>query len=255
MQIEVKDVGFGYSPYPHELSRSAVSLAAKGLYAVYGSFVSAADPTAYPSTGHMCRLCGLNEKTFWKYKRELLTSGWISEEQRHRENGQYTSLLITRYYSPSMNPFFTVKSTVHQKTERRKTERQKPAPQEQESIPTTKNHTQTSAACVSSGRELTPDEKECIEWTIAEGIRKGTVKSVAGLRVTLARAAQGGTLNMADFEAWKGVRAKSDQVSKELLDQVDTWAEEAKSNPITPAFLAEQKRKFPALFSGSRNSA
>jgi len=249
MQTEVRDVGFGYSPYPHELSRDAgISLQAKGLYAVYGSFVSIMDPSAWPSSHHIRKLCGIGKDAFRKYKRELLNAGWISEEQRHRENGQYSTMLVTRYYSPAMNPFFVIKSTVVGTTAHGENGHGKQDSQEQEPQEHTKKNTQTKAVCVSAVQDLTIEQKDCIEWTIAEGLRKGTIKNPAGLRVTLTRAALGGTLNMADFEASRATRARRDEVSKDVLGRVEEWEKEAKNNPITPEFLAEQKRLHPELF-------
>lgn len=265
MQTEVRDVGFGYSPFPHDLARdSRISLQAKGLFAVYGSFVSVTDSTAWPSEGHLCKLCGgINPQTFRKYKRELLRSGWISQTQRHKENGQYTSVLVTRYYSPMMNPDYRVKSTDDEKTVNGKTDNGKSTPQEQETQKPTKKHTQTTAVCVSpvdsdplgktngsrsTVQDLTAEQKDCIEWTITEGLRRGTVKNPAGLRVALCRAALEGALNMADFEASRLTRARKDQGSKDTLAQVEEWEKEAKESPITPAFLAEQRKLFPGLF-------
>jgi hypothetical protein len=250
MQTEVRDVGFGYSPFPHELARDpGISLQAKGLFAVYGSFVSVTDPTAWPSEAHLCKLCGgKNPHTFRKYKRELLEAGWISQIQRHKENGQYTSVLVTRYYSPMMNPDYRVNSTVGQKSAGGKTASGKSAPQEQEPQETIKKHTQTTAVCVSPVQDLTTEQKDCIEWTITEGLRRGTVKNPAGLRVALCRAALEGALNMGDFEASRSTRARKDQVSKDVLDQVKEWEKEAKESPITPGFLAEQRKLFPGLF-------
>lgn len=193
MKVEVKDVGFGYSPYPHELSRDrGVSLQAKGLFAVYGSFVSVGDATAWPSEDYLCDLCGgINVKTFRKYKSELLQSGWISQVQRQRENGQFSTLLVTRYYHPSMNPYSSIKSTADQKTVDRKTAVRKLVPQEQEpSFSTKKDTTTTGRVCAAvkipeKSTELTQEQKECIEWTVREQNRKGLLKNEVGLRCHL----------------------------------------------------------------------
>jgi hypothetical protein len=248
MQTQVVDVGFGYSPYPHELSRNpGISLQAKGLYAVYGSFVSVTDPSAWPSSYYIRKLCGIGKDAFRKYKRELVMAGWISEEQRHRENGQYSTTLVTRYYSPALNPFFVVKSTVVGKTVPGKTVTGKSGVQEQEPQEPNKKYTQTKASCVSLG-ELKQEQKDCIEWTIAEALRNGTLRNPAGLRVVLTRAAHDGTLYMADFEASQASKRQKEQGGREIIDQVGEWAKEAKEDPITSSFFEEQKKLYPALF-------
>lgn len=240
MQVQVQDVGFGYSPFPHELSRdSGVSLQAKGLFAVYGSFVSATNPSAWPSSQYICKLCGVNEKTFWKYKRELLHHGWISEQQQHKENGQYSTMLVTRYYHPSMNPHF---STVHQKTEHRKTEHPKTAVKQETEKPITKKHTQTRS-CVSG--DITKDQRECIEWTIQEMTRRGILKNEVALRCHLVKEASKGLLMMDDYRKHRDALKRAEKVKDEALSKVAGWERESKDDPVD---WDEQKKLYPALF-------
>jgi cell division septation protein DedD len=257
MQVRVKDVGFGYSPYPHELSRDAsISLQAKGLYAVYGSFVSINDPTAWPSSQYICKLCGVNEKTFWKYKRELLKSGWIGEVQQHKENGQYASMLITRYYHPSMNPDFVVKSTALQKTEHRKTEHHKTEVKQEPKTPT-KKHTQTKAVCVSPAAQgkpekdwqgLSQEQRDCIEWTVQEFARTGHLKNEIGMRCHLVKAAKTGELSMDAYQKHLKAKKQANNAVSDLSSKIDDWKREAEESPITPAFMAEMKKKYARLF-------
>lgn len=257
MKVQVQDVGFGYSPFPHTLSRdSSISLEAKGLFAVYGSFVSESDPTAYPSKDYLCKLCGVNEKTFQKYKRELLLSGWISQEQRIRENGQYSTILVTRYFHPSLNPFHQLDKSIdmsaaHQKTEHRKTERRKLDPQEQKPFPTN-NQKNTLPKAVGVGvsleRELTETEKDCIEWTIQEAKRKGTLKNEMGLRCRLTSLAQKNELQTGDYLTFLRGREQAEKRSQEVLSLVDKWKEAAEKDPPSSDFWEQKKRQFPGLF-------
>jgi hypothetical protein len=250
MQVQVNDVGFGYSPYPHDLSRDpGVSLQAKGLFAVYGSFVSVSSPTAWPSEEYLRKLCGgINEKTFRKYKRELLESGWISQLQRHRENGQYTTLLITRYYHPALNPNSPIKSTEDQKTADRKTADRKVVPQEQETVLNNKQkHTQTKTACVSF-RELTDREKNCLEWIVAQAKKQGALKNEDGLRIHLRNAALSGSLETGAYDAFLASQEHSKKIGQDVLANVRKWEEEAKMDPVTPSFWEEQKKAHVSLF-------
>ena len=271
MQVQVQDVGFGYSPYPHELSRDpSVSLQAKGLFAVYGSFVSVNDPTAWPSENYLCRLCGgLNEKTFRKYKRELLNSGWISQVQRHRENGQYTTLLVTRYYHPSMNPFLSMKSTDDQKTDDRKTDDRKLVPQEQKTLSSTKKHTQTKASvCVSSDEQPEPStgipeastrasrdwqdldqfQRECIEWVIDQYRRQGQLKNEIGLRCELVKSAKKGELDTSSYLAMLEARKRANKAISDAVSREDESRQSVENDPITPEFWKEMKKQHRALF-------
>jgi hypothetical protein len=257
MQVHVKDVGFGYSPYPHDLARdTSISLQAKGLYAVYGSFVSVTDPTAWPSSQYICKLAGVNEKTFWKYKKELLDSGWISEVQQHKENGQYASMLVTRYYHPSMNPDFVAKSTVLQKTEHRKTEHQE-VEVKQEPKTSTKKHTQTKAVCVfpaAQGKSekdwqgLDQEQRDCIEWTVQELAKKGQLKNEIGIRCYLVKAAKTGELSMDAYQKHLDAKKQANNVISDLSAKIEDWRREADEAPITPAFMAEMKKKHARLF-------
>lgn len=244
MQVQVQDVGFGYSPFPHELARDpGVSLQAKGLFAVYGSFVSVGDPTAWPSENYLCKLCGgINVKTLRKYKGELLAQGWISQQQRQKENGQYTTLLVTRYYHPSMNPFFSIKSTVDQKTDGGKTDDRKLVPQEQKPIPITKKHTQTKA-CVSD--QVSQEQRECIEWTIQEMKRKNTLGNEVAIRCYLVKAAMNGQLLMDEYRRCAGALERAKRAEKEVLSKVDSWKKEVEGDPVD---WEEQKRLHPGLF-------
>lgn len=257
MQVRVQDVGFGYAPYPHELSRdTSISLQAKGLYAVYGSFVSVTDPTAWPSSQYICKLCGVNEKTFWKYKRELLQSGWISEQQQHKENGHYSSMLITRYYHPSINPNFTVKSTVLQKTEHRETEHQEAVVKQEPKTPT-KKHTQTKA-CVSPAAHGTPvkdwqgldqTQRDCIEWTVQELAKTGQLKNEIGIRCYLVRAAKTGELSMDAYQRHLEGKKRANNAFADVVMKVEEWKKEAEADPITPEFFQEMKKQHAQLFS------
>lgn len=280
LSIQVTDVGFGYSPFPHELSRDpSISLAAKGLFAVYGSFVSVTDPTAYPSARFICKLCGVNEKTFWKYKRELLRAGWISEQQQHKENGQYSTMLVTRYFHPSMNPCKPaevaernqepknpIKSTVLQKTERRKLERQKTEVKQEPEKTEQKTHTQTiEAVCVPdvekrpvSPPDLTITQRECIEWTIRQHKSKGVLKNEIGLRCHLVKAALAGELITDEYERHQAAKLKNARLVAEASDAIhaiDEYKREAEEQPLTKEFLEELKKANPHLFiSGSKST-
>lgn len=257
MQVEVKDVGFGYSPFPHELSRErSISLQAKGLFAVYGSFVSVTDPTAWASEDYICDLCGgINVKTFRKYKRELLEAGWISQSQRHRENGQYTTLLITRYYHPSMNPNFSMKSTDDQKTVDRKTAVRKLVPQEQKLNFPTKNHTHQKTVVCASGEkmpdkiaELTQVQKDCVEWTIREHQRNGQLRNEVGLRCHLVKMALQGQLDTTAYERYASTMKNASTARIDALKRIEEYRSEAEQDPITAEFWKEQKKRLPALF-------
>ena len=98
----VEDVGFGHSNYPHELSKDPnIPLAAKGLYAVYGSFVGKNNPISWASEKHMCHLCGgINDETFRKYKKILIDSRWIGQEQSRKSDGTLGTLRVIRFHSP-----------------------------------------------------------------------------------------------------------------------------------------------------------
>lgn len=251
MQVQVQDVGFGYSPFPHELARDpGVSLEAKGLFAVYGSFVSVGDPTAYPSEQYLCKLCGVNDRTFRKYKRELREHGWISQVQRKRENGQFSTLLVTRYYHPSMNPFFSIKSTDGQKTAVGKTDVGKLPPQEQKPIPITKKHTQTKAVCDSVRKQeelekITTEQRECIEWTIQEMKRRNTLGNEIAIRCYLVKKASEGLLMMDEYRKYVGALERARRAEKEVLGKFDEWEREVQDDPVD---WEEQKKLHPTLF-------
>lgn len=260
MKVEIEDVGFGYSPFPHELARDrSISLQAKGLFAVYGSFVKVSDPTTWASQEYLCKLCGgINEKTLLRYKKELLLSGWISQEQRRCENGQHSTMVITRYYHPSLNPVKAGKpkssmiSTGDQKTVPRKTAARKMVPQEQEQgfDQKPKKHTeQPKGVCVSPEVvKIGESERACIEWTISEYKKTGHLKNEMGLRVHLERAAIAGNLSTEEYQACIEGQSRRDRAVCDALQRVEVWEQEAREDPITADFFEEQKKLYPALF-------
>lgn len=241
-RVCVNDVGFGYSPFPHELSRDPrISLQAKGLFAVYGSFVSVNDPTAYPSEEYICRLCGgLNAKTFRKYKKELLDSGWIAQEQSQHDNGQYSTLHVTRFYHPGMNPNFAIKSTDDQKTDGGKTDGRKLALHKQKPALSNNQKDTQQKVCV-----LTGDEKACIDWVIEEARKKGTLKNEAGLRSVLTQKAQNKALCLTEYLAHVQAQEQSKKCSDALIRRVDDWKREAEAQPIN---WEDLKAQHPRLF-------
>lgn len=261
MKVEIEDVGFGYSPFPHDLARDrGISLQAKGLFAVYGSFVKVNDPTAWASEEYLCKLCGgINEKSLRKYKRELVRAGWISQEQRRRENGQHSTLVITRYYSPALNQGakFSIISTDDQKTAVRKTAVRKTVPQEQKPLfeQKPKKHTEQGAelhktGCVcdgGGGKEVDPGVLECVEWIIGEYRKTGQLKNESGLRAYLLRAAATGKLDMDGYRAFVDLEKRA--VSG-LVEKMRDWERESREDPVTPEFIEEQKRLYPFLFVG-----
>ena len=261
MRVEIEDVGFGYSPFPHELSRDTrISLQAKGLFAVYGSFVKVSNPTAWASEEYLCKLCGgINEKSLRKYKRELVQAGWISQVQRRRENGQHSTLVITRYFSPRLNPHrveSSVISTGDQKTVVRKTAVRKLVPQEQQtSFRNNKEHTEQLGAlagvCVCSSGAVDPEVLACIEWTIDEYRKTGQLKNEIGLRTHLLRAASVGKLDLEGYRGFLTARNRSVEAVNGLMEKIEDWERECQDDPITADFFEEQKKLYPGLFAGS----
>lgn len=179
---EIEDIGFSYSPYPHKLSGDpSISMWAKALFAVYGHFTNRRNPVAFPSEKTLCRMCGCNNKTLHKYKKELIKSGWISQEQSRNEKGFYGVLRIKRYENPLLNPHYKPHSSDNQKTECGKTECSKMVGQEQQQKENNnqKNHTHRVSSCVEekavgkkASESLTSEQKEAIELISASRKKK-----------------------------------------------------------------------------------
>lgn len=256
MSVQVMDVGFGWSAIPHELTRDPnISLQAKGLYAIYGSFVSVTDPTAWPSEDYLCHLCGdLNPKTFRKFKRELIAAGWISQVQRRASNGRHSTLLITRYASPRLNVWYTSKFTDDQKTVGGETDGGEITPQEQEPKTPTKNHTQQGACGAGDSRKasaserLTTEVKEAIEWTIQEMKRKGNLKNEVAMRCTLVKKATNGEFDISPYTEVKKRSEALKRASEDVSTKVREWEQAASADPIKKGFWEQMRKANPALF-------
>lgn len=267
--VEVNDKGFGFSPFPHELSRDpSISLQAKGLFSVYGSFVGIANPQAWPSEKTLCGLCGgISNRTLHKYKRELLTAGWISQEQRRRENGLFSSLLITRYFHPSMNPHWKPIPTGCKKTACGKTACRKMGGQEQKTVsPINKKHTTTSeppakpdpagdqkqqrVSILEAIKNFTPTQHQlqAIDWHVQAAKKRGGLQNEVGYRLTLTRAAARGELDTSTYDRWLQAEQGRKEAQTAAIHQVERYQQEYEADPLTPEAAAELRREHAELY-------
>jgi hypothetical protein len=157
-----------------------------------------------------------------------------------------------------MNPNFSAISTVAEKTGNGKTVHGDLGGKQEPSKTPTKKHTPTKAVCVSPAAQGKPEkdwqglqqeQRDCIEWTVQELARSGQLKNEIGIRCYLVKAAKTGELSMDAYQRHLEGKKRANNAFAEVVSKVEEWKQEASADPITPAFIAEMKKKHARLFS------
>ena len=218
----------GFAACPNMLARCPdLSPGAKALYYLLRTYANQEHSTAWPSTRRLEHELNVNEKTLRKYKAELRKTGWIHEVQTRPQGGQFGLVLITLFFSPTMNPFFTGEvdeSTVSQilpDGKNVRTDKNGGRPPYREQEPIKKKQQQDGGGVFSV--QLDGKTEKAINWTVDQAIAMGTIKTTpAQYRAALARMAAAGKFDMSAYEDHLARREAEKEISKKVAQE---WEE------------------------------